>query len=84
MRNADGSGQATEHDSYHGDRDPGYGAGLGAFVIADQAAVTHEPAEGAFHDPPLGQDFEALGRVTAFDDLDHELGAELAGGGGEK
>ena len=61
MRNAEQSGQSAEHDSYHGDMDPGFGAGLGAFVVADQSAVTHEPAEGALDDPSLGQDLESLG-----------------------
>ena len=47
-------------------------------MVADEAAVTHEPAEGAFDDPAVGEELEALGRVGAFDDLDIQLRAETA------
>ncbi|MGH3764274.1 MAG: transposase [Pseudonocardiaceae bacterium] len=30
-------------------------------VVADQAAVAHQPAEGSFHDPAAGQDDESGG-----------------------
>ena len=53
------SSQSAEHDPNHGDIDSRLGVcGLG-FVVPHQAALLHEPAEGALHDPPLGQDHEA-------------------------
>ena len=69
-------GQSAELNTDHGDIDPGFGAGLGGFVIAHESPLTHEPAEGAFHDPAARQHFEADGIVGAFDDLDHQLRAE--------
>ena len=79
MRDAEGLGQSAEHEAYHGDVDPALGAGFGAFVVADEAAVAHEPAEGPFDDPAPGQDLEALGRFVAPDDLYDELGAVAPG-----
>ena len=62
---------------YHGDKDPGFGAGFSVFVIPNQPTVAHEPAEGSLDHPAVGQHFEAAGVVGAFDDLDHQLGAEF-------
>jgi Beta xylosidase C-terminal Concanavalin A-like domain len=70
------SGQSAELNSDHGDIDPGFGAGLGGFVIAHQSPLAHEPTEGSFHDPAARQHFEADHIVGAFDDLDHQLGAQ--------
>lgn len=39
-----------------------------SFVIADQAAVSEQPAEGAFHYPAARQHHEPAGVVVAFDD----------------
>lgn len=60
----------------HGNIDPSFSAGLGGFVIADQSALAHEPAEGAFHYPAARQNFEASSVIGAFDDLDRQLGAQ--------
>jgi len=70
------SSESAELNTDPGDIDPGFGAGLGGFVIAHESPLTHEPAEGAFHNPAARQHFEADGIVGAFDDLDHELGAQ--------
>ena len=64
-------------DAYHGDKDPGFGAGFGIFVVTNQPAVAHEPAEGSLDHPAVGQLFEAADVIGAFDDLDHQLGAEF-------
>ncbi len=69
------SSQTAELNSDHRDIDPGHGTGFGGFVIAHEAALVHQPAEGARHDPAARQDFEALGRVGAFNDLDSQFGA---------
>jgi hypothetical protein len=54
------SGQSAELNSYHGDIDPSFGAGFSGFVIADQSALAHQPAEGAFHHPAAWQDFKPI------------------------
>ena len=73
---AEESSQSAELNSYHGDINPGFGAGLGSFVITDQSPLAHQPAEGAFHDPTARQYGEAGGIVGAFDDRDRQFGAE--------
>ena len=45
----------------------------GALVVAGEAAVAHEPAEGPLHDPPPPDQLEAV-RVAALDDLDGDAG----------
>ena len=68
--------QSAELNSYHRDIDPSFGAGFGGFVIACEAAVPHQPAEGSLHDPAERQDFEACGIVRTLDDGDSQLGAQ--------
>jgi len=70
------SSQTAELNSDHRDVDPCHGAGLGGFIITHESPLVHQPAEGALHDPAACQDFEALGRVGAFNDLDGQFGAE--------
>jgi hypothetical protein len=70
------SSQSAELNSDHGDIDPSFGAGLGGFIIAHESALLHQPAEGAFHDPTAGQDFEAREVVRTFDHRDHQLAAK--------
>ena len=70
------SSQSAELDSYHRDIDPSLGAGCGGFIIAHQAALTHQPAEGSFHNPAARQNFETHGGVGAFDDRDDQLGTK--------
>ena len=73
----DKSGQAANHKAGHGEEDPATGAAGCLLVVAHQAAVTHEPAEGALDDPALGQDAESARRVASFDDLHDQLGMLL-------
>ena len=80
---AEGSGQSSYLDTYHGEEDEGLGAGLCGLIIADETAVAHEPAEGALHDPAAGQHREAAGVVGTFDHRDGEFGPEAADPGGE-
>ena len=62
------SGQASEHDSDHGEADEG-GDGSGiALEIACQTAVAADPCECTLDNPSLGQDNE-VARIAAFDDL---------------
>ena len=75
---------STQLNAYHGDEDPCFRAGFGGFVIACQAAVVHEPAEGALHDPASWQHFKTRGGVRAFDDLDRQFGAEFFDPVGER
>jgi hypothetical protein len=74
--NAEESSQSAELNTYHGNIDPSLSAGLGSFVIAHQPSLTHQPAEGAFHDPTAWQDGEAGGIVGAFDNLNGQFEAE--------
>jgi hypothetical protein len=46
-------------------------------VVAGQASVVHEPAEGALDDPAAGLDAEAAGGRVALDDF--EVDADLGG-----
>ena len=64
------SGQSPEHDADHGEADEGGGGSCIALEVARQAAVTADPGEGAFDDPPLRQDDEAM-QLVALDD--HQL-----------
>src|ERR1035438_7112139 len=70
------SSQAAELNADHGDTDPSFSAGFRGFVIADQSALPHQPAEGALNDPTAWQDFETRGVIGAFDDLDCQFGAQ--------
>lgn len=70
------SSQAAELNSDHCDIDPGFGAGLGGFVITHQATLAHQPAKGTLDDPTAGQDREAGEGVRTFDYCDGQLGAQ--------
>ncbi|MGC0407554.1 hypothetical protein RKD31_000797 [Streptomyces sp. SAI-163] len=70
-------GEAAGHEVDGGELDHGCrSVGVG-FVVAGQAAVVHEPADGAFDDPAAGLDVEAAGGGVALDDL--EIDAEVGG-----
>ena len=68
------SSESAEHDTDHGGENPGGGAGFGLLVVAHQAAMLHQPAEGAFDHPPFGQHPEPAHLVAAFDDFHLQLG----------
>ena len=72
------SSHAAELNADHGDIDPSFRTGFRGFVIADQSALPHQPAEGALNDPTAWQDFETRGVIGAFDDLDWSMTIILA------
>src|SRR5260370_34052915 len=53
-------GQASEHDADHGETDESGGGSCIALEVARQAAVSTDPGEGAFDDPALGKNDEAM------------------------
>ena len=62
------SGQASQHDTDHGEADKGSdGAGV-AFEVASQATVTTDPRERSFDDPPFRQHLKSSS-VRSLDDL---------------
>ena len=52
-------------------------------MVADQAAVAHEPAEGPFDDPAAGEHMEAFGLGGALDDSGLQFRAKFPDGAGE-
>lgn len=57
--------------------DHGFGSVWEGFAVAGEAAVLHEPAEGAFDDPAPWLDGEPPGCGVALDDFE----VDAAGGG---
>lgn len=72
------SRQSSQLDSYHGDINPGLGAGFALFVIPHETTVTHQPAESAFYHPTSRKNFESARILATFDDLYLELGSQPA------
>ena len=62
------AGQAAQHDADHGEAEEGGDGSSVALEVAGEAAIAADPGKGAFDDPALGQDDEAMG-IAAFDDL---------------
>jgi hypothetical protein len=73
MASAVVAGKSPGHDDDGGPVDHGLGVGGGALVVAGQAAVAHQPAEGALHDPAAAEYLEAV-RDGAGDDLGRDRG----------
>lgn len=69
----------TEHDADHGEVDEGDGAARIALEVFGQASTSADPGEGAFDDPALWEDDEAVS-LGALDDLELP-GAGLCDGG---
>lgn len=63
------SGQASEHDSDHGEADEGGDGVSVALEVARQTSIAADPGEGSFDDPAFGQNDELV-QFTALDDLD--------------
>jgi hypothetical protein len=61
-------GQASEHDTDHGEADEGNGGGGVSLEVASEPAIASDPGKGALDDPSLGQDDELVG-FTPFDDF---------------
>lgn len=49
--------QSAEVNADTGNIDPRFNTGLCGLVIAYQATLVHQPAEGSLHDPAVGQSF---------------------------
>src|SRR4051794_5945053 len=60
--------ELSGHDGDGGPEHHGFVVVWASFVVADQAAVAQQPAEGAFDDPAVGQHGESGAVITAFDD----------------
>src|SRR4029077_17744857 len=60
-------GQASEHDADHGETDESGGGSCIALEVARQAAGSTDPGEGAFDDPALGKNDEAMPLVSLDD-----------------
>src|SRR6266403_5406696 len=73
-------GQASEHDADHGETDESGGGSCIALEVARQAAVSTDPGEGAFDDPALGKNDEAM-QLVSLDDFQRP-GAGLCDGCG--
>ena len=61
-------GQASEHDTDHGEADEGNDGGGVSLEVASEPAIASDPGKGALDDPSLGQDDELVG-FTPFDDF---------------
>jgi hypothetical protein len=57
------AGEAPGHDDDGGPVDHGLGVADGALVVAGEAAVAHQPAYAALHDPAVAQHLEERGLV---------------------
>src|SRR5258708_11615464 len=74
------SGRLAEHNSDHRDVNPSFGMCRFDFIVAHQTTMLHQPAEGSFNDPALGQHAEATVASVSLDDLQSQR-ARLAMGG---
>src|SRR5258708_11718575 len=61
-------GQASEHDTDHGEADEGNDGGGVSLEVASEPAIARDPGKGALDDPSLGQDDELVG-FTPLDDF---------------
>src|SRR5918999_347724 len=64
---------AAHEQASHGEEDHRLGDVETALVIAHQASVAHEPAEGTFNNPAARDHLEAWLGIQPPDDLDHEV-----------
>ena len=71
-------GQASEHNSDHGEADEGCGGACVSLEVARQAAIAADPCQRSLDDPPLGEDDEFV-QFVALDDFDNPTAR--AGGG---
>ncbi len=72
------SGQASEHESDHGEADEGGDRACIALEITRQASIAADPCEGSLDDPAFGQDDELV-QFVALDDFDDPR-SRLGGG----
>jgi len=69
LRSCEPAGQSADV----GDKDPSDGAFDGRLEVLGQPAAAIEPSEGAFDHPTARQQYETLGGIASFDDLDGPL-----------
>ena len=62
-----------------GCEEPSRGGCDGLLEVLGKSAISVEPGDRPFDDPPAGQDFEALDVVGALDDRDHPVAPRLQG-----
>ena len=74
------SGQASEHETDHGETDEGRDGSRTALEIAGKPSIAADPGEGSLDNPSLGQDDETM-QLIALDDLQRP-GAGLGDGRG--
>jgi hypothetical protein len=53
-------GQASQHNSDHGEADEGGGGACVSLEAARQAAIAADPCQRSLNDPPLRQDDESV------------------------
>jgi hypothetical protein len=75
------AGQASAYEVDHRDVDYGFGAVGVGFVVAGEAAVVHQPAEGPLDNPTSEDHLEPFDAWVALDDfdVDAEAGAVVDG-----
>ena len=54
------AGQSAQGEAGHCDVNPGFGGFTQCFVVLAQPPLQVQPAEGALHDPPPGQDLKGM------------------------
>jgi hypothetical protein len=73
------SGKAAKHGRDHGNVKEGFGMLRSGLIVADQAALLDEPAEGSLDDPAAVEYLESFGVVRALYDLQMEAAAGSQG-----
>src|SRR5439155_23872584 len=78
-------GEPAEHNSDHRNVNPSFGMRSFGFIVSHQTTMFHQPAEGSFNDPTLGQHAEARPAPVPLDDLQPQRTRFAMGGhpGGE-
>src|SRR6266542_2756768 len=65
--------QALEHESNHTNPNHCFAVIQSDLIVTTKPSRLVKPTEGAFYNPPLGQNLEALGSVTSTHDLQFQF-----------
>ena len=65
--------KAFGHEPDRGEVEEGECVVVSVFPVLGEPTAVVEPADGTLDDPALGFDGKALGVISAFDDLDHQV-----------
>ena len=76
-RSSSTDAELSEHEADRGEAEKSECISGEIFEILGQPAASVQPGEGAFDNPPSGQNCEALGLVGTFDDFDFEVWQDL-------